>query len=322
VKPALGAGRLDDSIKLVRRSDSFVSNSRFSEGSVFDRLGVWKGFANLQSSPPGYAPWLSNEAEGISISGESLRAATYYEGSYLIFYNGNRHHYDHWLAEGLLCLDILTQALGPDRNLRIALPASMQGVAPFDHSESLRAVDLGGDCVVLVASDLIKVQEAIWVDHDLSQTMPAVHLKNFQRRVAGLYRDLRTLPGRRLFLAGHGPGRRIYNVQQVQNLLSRYCFETVDLEGMSVRDQILLFQSAEFIISPHDAGLANLLFCEPGTKVVELTSSGEMRPLYWLIAEKLDLVYALQFCHDVPDRGITVDVEKLQALIGMVSAHL
>jgi glycosyltransferase involved in cell wall biosynthesis len=320
--PAPRVGRLDDSIKLVRRSNAFVSTARFSEGSVFDGLGVWKGFANLQSLPPGCAPWLSNEIEGISVSGESLRAAPYHEGSHLIFYDGNLHHYDHWLAEGLLCLDILTQALGTDRNLRIALPASTQAVAPFDHLESLRAVDLGGDCVVPVAADLIKVQEAIWVDCDLSPTMPAVYLKNFQRRVAGLYQDLRTPPGRRLLLAGHGPGARICNIQQVQNLLSRYSFETFDLEEMSLRDQILLFQSAEFVVSPHGAGLANLLFCEPGTKVVELTPSGEMRPRFWLIAEKLELVYALQYCRNVPGRGITVDVEKLQALIGMVNAHL
>jgi capsular polysaccharide biosynthesis protein len=108
----------------------------------------------------------------------------------------------------------------------------------------------------------------------------------------------------------------------VQNLLSRYGFETVDLERMSLRDQIVIFQSAEFVVSPHGAGLANILFCEPGTRVVELTPSGEMHPRFWLIAEKLDLVYALQFCRNVPNHGITVDVEKLQALIGMVDAHL
>src|ERR1017187_7050040 len=45
--------------------------------------------------------------------------------------------------------------------------------------------------------------------------------------------------------------------------------ETTYLEGMSSVDQILLLQSAESIIGAHGAGLSNLLFCEPGTKVIE-----------------------------------------------------
>jgi capsular polysaccharide biosynthesis protein len=92
-----------------------------------------------------------------------------------------------------------------------------------------------------------------------------------------------------------------------------------------MRAQILLFQSAEFVISPHGAGLANLLFCEPGTKVIELMPSVEVRPFFWLISEKLGLVHGVQFCASVGDQGfqgsITVDIDKLQALLLMVDAH-
>ena len=91
-------------------------------------------------------------------------------------------------------------------------------------------------------------------------------------------------------------------------------------------DQILLFQSAEFIITPHGAGLANLLFCEPETKVIELMPSVEVRPFFWMISEKLDLVHGLQFCDSVGGDGfqsdIRVDLGKLQALIRMLDAHL
>ena len=319
-------GKINDCIKLVRRSDQFVSTSRFSEGSVFDRLGVWRGFGYLHGSPPGHAPWLSNEEDGVWIAEEALSAAPYYEGSYLIFYNGNLHNYYHWLVEGLLPLDILSRALGPDSNLKIALPKSMDIAALIDHRESLRAVGLGGDHVVEVDASLIKVREAIWVDSDLVQSMPAPYLKNFQQRIAALYAGLRGARNRRLLVARRGPTRKINNIEQVQTFLSRYDFETIYPEGMSMRDQLLLFQSAEFIISPHGAGLANLLFCEPGTKVIELMPSVEMRPFFWLVAEKLDLVHALQFCGSMPDRGfqgaITVDIDKLQALIRMVDAHL
>ena len=72
---------------------------------------------------------------------------------------------------------------------------------------------------------------------------------------------------------------------------------------MSVVDQILLFQRAEFVISPHGAGLANLLFCEAGTRVIELTPSVEMRPFFWLISEKLSLVHGVLFCPVAEGRG-------------------
>ena len=91
-------------------------------------------------------------------------------------------------------------------------------------------------------------------------------------------------------------------------------------------DQILLFQSAEFIIGPHGAGLANLLFCEPGTKVIELMPCVEVRPFFWLISEKLALVHGMQFCATAAGEdfqsAIAVDIGKLQALIRMLDAHL
>jgi hypothetical protein len=50
-----------------------------------------------------------------------------------------------------------------------------------------------------------------------------------------------------------------------------------------------------------------------------------MRPFFWLISEKLDLVHGMQFCATVDGQGfqgsIVVDLGKLQALIHMVEAH-
>jgi capsular polysaccharide biosynthesis protein len=90
---------------------------------------------------------------------------------------------------------------------------------------------------------------------------------------------------------------------------------------MTAVDQILLFQSAEFVIGAHGAGLSNLLFCEPGTKVIELMPSVEFRSYFWFISQKLDLVYGLQFCANDYEDDITVDIDKLQALIRMVDTH-
>ena len=245
---------------------------------------------------------------------------------YLIFYNGNLHNYYHWLVEGLLGLDVLSQALGRNSSLKIVMPKSMDIAAVFDHRGTLPAAGFGEYDVVEVGANLIRVQEAIWVDSDLVEFMPAPHLKDFQKRIAAMYAGVRSPRTRRLLVARKGPTRTIHNIEQLQAFLSRYDFETVYLEGLSMLDQILLFQSAEFIISPHGAGLANLLFCEPGTKVIELMPCAEVRPFFWLISGKLDLVHGMQFCNPVADQNfqaaIQVDIGKLEALIRMVNAHL
>jgi hypothetical protein len=315
-------GRLNDCVTLIRRSDQFVSTSRSSQGSVFDRSGVWRAMEYLHGSPPGAAPWISTEANAVAIDEQSLAVAPYYEGSYFIFYNGNLANYYHWLAEGLMCLDVLSQALEHSSNIKILLPKSIDFDVRFDHRDWLRAVDLGGREIEEVEADFIKVREAIWVDSDQIQGMPAHHVKDFQRRVAALYACSRGPRDKRLLIVRKVRTRKFHNLEQLEASLSSYGFKTVYLEGMSSVDQILLFQSAEFIIAAHGAGLANLLFCQPGTKVIELMPSADFRSYFWFISQKLDLVYGLQFCANGYDDDIVVDIDKLRTLIRGVDAHV
>ena len=55
-----------EQITLVRRRDQFVSMSRFSEGSAFDRSGVTRALGYLAGSPP--VPWLLKEARSSSFA--------------------------------------------------------------------------------------------------------------------------------------------------------------------------------------------------------------------------------------------------------------
>lgn len=316
-------GVVTDLVRLIRRSDQYVSMWRFSEGSVFDRSGVSRAFGYLEGSPlPG---GLSKDSDGLWVDRKRLAAAPRYDKSYLVFYNGNLHNYYHWMTEGLLLLDVLSRAVGPDPNVNIALPKSMDIAAVLDHRASLGAVGLDRHDIVEVGEDLIRVREAIWIDSDQVQSMPAPYLRDFRQRVAARYASVRGARNKRLLIARKGPTRKIANLEQVQALLARYDFDTVYLEGMSVVDQILLFQRAEFIISPHGAGLANLLFCEPGTRVIEFMPSVDVRPFFWLISEKLGLVHGVQFCPTTEGRGfqgaVMVDIRKFRALYRLVDAR-
>ncbi|MEP6566373.1 MAG: glycosyltransferase family 61 protein, partial [Mesorhizobium sp.] len=141
-------------------------------------------------------------------------------------------------------------------------------------------------------------------------------------RVASLYAEKRIQKGRRLLVKRLGTARAISNFDEVEAILHPRGFETVWLEGTSIEEQVLMFQSAEFVIGAHGAGLTNLLFCEPGTKVIEFMPTVEMRPFFWLMSEKLALRHGMQFCSSVEGEGfqasIRVDIDKLRELYDLV----
>lgn len=57
----------------------------------------------------------------------------------------------------------------------------------------------------------------------------------------------------------------------IESLRSRYQDKLVVFTGtnLSVKQQIDIFRHARLVMGPHGAGLTNILFCAPGTKIVE-----------------------------------------------------
>ncbi len=68
-------------------------------------------------------------------------------------------------------------------------------------------------------------------------------------------------------------------------------FTTVEPERLDVLEQAALFGRADTIVAPHGGGLANLAFCAPGTRVVELFG-GYVVPCYWALSALAGLDYA------------------------------
>jgi hypothetical protein len=85
--------------------------------------------------------------------------------------------------------------------------------------------------------------------------------------------------------------RNVSKEGELITLLSSYGFKTVFLTGLTFLEQVRLFNRAKAIISPHGAGLANLVFCEPGTKIFEIFSEGWIGTMYYDLAQKMELDY-------------------------------
>ena len=63
------------------------------------------------------------------------------------------------------------------------------------------------------------------------------------------------------------------------------------LEELSWAEQIAVFRAVRVVVAPHGAGLANLVFCAPGTRVVELINRAYFNPVFWRLAALRRLDY-------------------------------
>ncbi len=115
--------------------------------------------------------------------------------------------------------------------------------------------------------------------------------------------------------------RHVINEDKVMQLLAPYGFKPVILESMSVQEQVLLFAKAKFVIGPHGAGLANIVFCQPGTKVIEFLSPIYQMPYYREISQYVDLDYYSLIGDGVPHSqtsiiaDINVNIDLLQKIL-------
>jgi capsular polysaccharide biosynthesis protein len=116
---------------------------------------------------------------------------------------------------------------------------------------------------------------------------------------------------RRLYISrGDAGKRRVTNESEICALLQAHGFEIVRLRELDFRAQAALFDDAEVVIGPHGAGLANVVFCRPGTKVLELLPSPRIGPhvYYSLTAAALGQYWML---HGQPAGATATAAEEI-----------
>lgn len=91
----------------------------------------------------------------------------------------------------------------------------------------------------------------------------------------------RTKPWRKLFLTRRKGLRLIENLDELELMLIENGFEIVELDGTSLDLQIKLFSQASIVLAPTGASLTNMLFCQPGTRVIIFMSNHETTNLYF-----------------------------------------
>jgi len=199
-------------------------------------------------------------------------------------------NYSHWMMDLLPRLDLLARAgYGPDKVDRYFINF---GGAPYEAEtlafaglprEKLQAVDAGTHyrCEALVTTS---IRPAHW-----QYSLPGW--------VAGHLRDLIgpvALPPatRRLYLTRRNASfRRVLNEEALLGPLQERGFEIFDPGTASVRAQAATFAQAAMIVSPHSSALTNLVFCQPGTPVLELHPADYFDVSFWTAATAARIRY-------------------------------
>jgi hypothetical protein len=125
--------------------------------------------------------------------------------------------------------------------------------------------------------------------------LPAEHLQVTRRHILaahGLAPD--HIGQRRLYISRAKAGvRHVRNEADVVARLARSGFETVYLETLEFAEQVRLLHDAAVVVSPHGAGLANLLFAGR-VPVIELATA-VATPVYFFLALALGQAYHYVF---------------------------
>jgi hypothetical protein len=119
--------------------------------------------------------------------------------------------------------------------------------------------------------------------------------------------------------------RHVENESAVTAALAARGFTCVCLEQLSWEEQIRLFRGVKIVVAPHGAGLANLVFSRPGTRVIECCGREYVNSCFAQLSEACELDYTLLVAPGEGPWGtnpksnrldFSIDIEALRAVLG------
>jgi hypothetical protein len=312
-------GPYETGTRIIRQRDKFVLLTEGQEGVVFDETGVCNEGGYLFNRTVVARGALMREGNNVLIDRAVLQSAPRLEGSIAVFCNGNLSNYYHWVIDALLPLFIMRPFLAAGTRLlipwRIAALRDKPGI--IDHMAALRAWGFADLPTVEPNALVCRAEEVVWLDHLLTINVLAHTLLAARAHVW----SLTGAPGaaRRIYIRRQA-SRGVLNDAEVEAFLATHGFETHAMEPLSAQDQIDMFRDATYVVGVHGAALSNIIYCAPGTRVLELSPVSEYRSNYAELSDKLGLVHAVLPCPTDNDEfhggmRLVVDVAALGRLL-------
>lgn len=123
-----------------------------------------------------------------------------------------------------------------------------------------------------------------------------------------------TLP-KRFYIIRDGYTRGVTNEMEVRTFFTSRGWALIAPEKLSIPDQIALFRDAEAIAGLHGSAFTNLLWCSPGTQVMELVPENFMAAAFEWLARANGLSHNYLVCEADCKNNIRVDLSRLERII-------
>ena len=231
---------------------------------------------------------------------------------------GPNHNYYHWLLEAVPRLDLYARSGLPIDRFYAPIHSRFQ-------RETLALLGIPRE-QIMPATRHTHLAPARLVVSSFHGGLSRVKTDFLFRRLTA-HVGLWAGPAPRIFISrGSRGARSIVNEREVLRVLRPLGFKRLRLEGMPLAKQIAVFSRAECVVGPHGAGLTNLTFCRPGTKVVEIGTPYRPWTCFYEIAHHRGLDYHLHMASPtrvrhfnpqtaVGDSDLRVDPAGLQDVV-------
>ncbi len=165
-------------------------------------------------------------------------------------------------------------------------------------------------------NERIELQSAYFVKGTPNVKKPFIISRHNFKQIFKL--DLQVDSGPRLiFVTRSGKrGRNLANEKEIVSFLAGIGFEIVELDHLSLLDQIKLFSNADLICGIHGAGLTNILFCKTSVIVLEIFPADFIRVHYYWLSREFGFKYHVVTGQNLlSDRSFILNTDDLGCAI-------
>lgn len=212
------------------------------------------------------------------------------KGQWFLGYNPGHHNYAHWVTDGLPFLSYYQKHLMP-KGKGLLLPLKHAGFL----AQHIAMLNIPPEVIHFIGDEVVDIEELIHPTAFSFDRIPVPVASMLKTLIKDICPHVQ-LPRRKIFVSRQDMGTRcLLNEAAITDILKENGFEVVVPGNMSVMEQITTFSDASIVIGVHGAALANIIFCQPKTKVIELFPEYTVSPHFWTLASHFDLNYGAVF---------------------------
>ena len=225
---------------------------------------------------------------------------------------GAKYYYYHWMIDSLGKLGLLKQSGRFDKVDYFLVPS----YSAKYHKETLSHFGISEDKII--NEDSIRHIQA---DYLMVSSFTQVNFHH-PKWVCDFLHNSFTLPrGEKkretLIYIPRGDAavnRKVLNEAELIEVLKDYGFDIRFLSEMTVPDEAEFFNSAKLVLGAQGSGFTNLVFCEPGTIVVEFFPDKYVRHIDYDICNKMGLEYHYILCPSDGEAFDTIEGQKINVI--------